>query len=106
MYEAHDANKCVLSVAGIGIFCTLYCNIAVAFQWDRLINKNYAKKTQNLCFSCIILYQLSSQSTFFLDAILNLFINTHNHLLHLVEDQKITIMALLVFIKLHGFYIN
>jgi hypothetical protein len=45
----HDANKCVLSEAGIGTLCTLYCNIAVAFQWDRLIKKTN-EKTQNLCF--------------------------------------------------------
>jgi hypothetical protein len=60
MYEAHDANKCFLSVAGIGIFCTLYCNIAVAFQWDRLINKNCEKNTKFVFFIHISLTALLS----------------------------------------------
>jgi hypothetical protein len=105
MYKSmkeYDANKCVLSVAGIGILCTLYCNIAVAFHWDRLIKK-IMKRHNFFCLSYIFLSLLSLQATFFLDAKLNLLINTHNHLLHLVEDNKITITVLLVFIKLHGF---
>jgi hypothetical protein len=58
MYEAHDANKCVLSVAGIGTFCTLYCYIAVAFQGDRLIKKTYEKTTKFVFFIHIYLTTL------------------------------------------------
>jgi hypothetical protein len=56
--KEHDANKCVLSVARIGIFCTLYRNIAVAFQGYRLMKKTYEKTTKFVFFIHIYLTAL------------------------------------------------